>query len=173
MADNKNKVKGTQGEDTPTSPKDEGNKEEKTLTQGQFDKALKERLSRERKENNEKIKEIKTETERLAKLSAEEKEKELAEQSKRDTDERDKSISIRENRLEALEVFSESKVPTNLVDYVISEDKKETLKNAKEFSESYNESVAKSVAEQLKGTAPKDITKNSKGKTKKKVTTAF
>ncbi len=68
--------------ETPTISKEVEKEEEKLLTQDQFDKALKERLERDRakllKETEAKIREVQAEAERQAKLSAEEKERELA-----------------------------------------------------------------------------------------------
>lgn len=152
-------------------------KEEKLLTQEQFDKAIKDRIERERnkilKETEIRIKEVQEETERLAKLSSEEKEKELAEKYDRELKDKAKEISIRENRLDVIDLFVKSKVPTNLVDYVLSDDRDKTLENAESFVNTFNESVAKTVAEQLRGTPPKDISVNSKDQQPKKVVKAF
>ena len=152
-------------------------KEEKLLTQEQFDKAIKDRIERERnkilKETEARIKEVQEETERLAKLSSEEKEKELAEKYDRELKDKAKEISIRENRLDVIDLFVKSKVPTNLVDYVLSDDRDKTLENAESFVNTFNESVAKTVAEQLRGTPPKDISVNSNDQQPKKVVKAF
>jgi len=151
--------------------------EEKLLTQDQFDKALKERLDRERnkllKETEAKIKEVQAEAERLARLSAEEKEKELTVKQNEEIKEREKGIAVRENRLDAIELFTEAKVPTELVTYVINEDRDRTLENTETFIKTFNESVAKAVADQLKGTPPKDISVNSNNNQAKKVVKSF
>jgi hypothetical protein len=174
MADEKEKkVKDTQEVETPDTSTNEDKPEEKTFTQAELDEILKKRLAREAKDAEAKIKEAQSEAERLAKLSAEEKEKELVEKSKREMEAKMREVSVRENRLDAIELFNEAKVPINLVDYVVDEDKEKTLENAKVFSDMYNESVSKSVAEQLKGTPPKDISTNSKEQPAKKVVTAF
>lgn len=153
-------------------------KEDKKLTQKQFDKALATRLQEEttkiEKEAEKTIKKAKDEQDKLAKLSAEEREVELKAKGERELNDKLTEVSKRENRLDAIEKFTEAKVPVGLVDYVISDDKATTLENTEKFIKTYNESVSKSVAEQLKGTPPKDLANNSKGKaTDKEVVTSF
>lgn len=175
MADDKEKkdVKDTQEVSTPETSKKEDTQEEKTFTQAELNDILKKRLSRQEKEAEEKIKQAQAEAERLAKLTAEEKEKELVEKTKKENEKREREISLRENRLDAIEVFRKHNVPEALVDKVVTEDKEETIEEAEKFANTYNESVSSSVAEQLKGTPPKDISTNSEEQPKKKVVTAF
>ncbi len=150
-------IKKTPEAETPEAPEKVEVKEEKLLTQDQFNKALQERLAKEKAKFTEEVKTVKEEAERLAKLTAEEKEKEVARKNEEELKTKYKEVAIRENRLDAIELFAESKVPTELVTYVIDEDKDKTLENAEVFVKTFNESVAKSVAEQLKGTPPKDV----------------
>jgi bisphosphoglycerate-dependent phosphoglycerate mutase len=175
MAD---EIKKTQDVDTPDTSNEEVKEEKGVLTQEQFDNALKERLERERKKLNkeaeERIKKAQEEAERLARLSSEEKQKELEARTKEDLQEREIGIARRENRLEAVERFNEAKIPVHLVDYVVSDDLDKTLEKTEEFIKSYNESVSRTVADQLKGTPPRDIADNSKNdKIPKKVLTSF
>lgn len=159
--------------DTPTTPETEEAKVEKSLTQEQFDKALKDRLERERnkllKETEVKIKQAQAEAERLATLSAQEKEKELAAKTQEELKAKLRDVAVRENRLDAIELFTQNKVPTALVNYVITDDKDKTIENAETFCKTFNESVAKEVADQLKGTPPKDIATNETEQPKKVV----
>ena len=163
---------GSDGEVITENPEKDN---EKLLTQEQFETALKERLERERrkilKEAQEKIEEERQEAERLAKLSAEEKEKELIKKTEDEIREREQQVAIRENRIEAVELFQKSSVPVELVSYVIDVDKDKTLENADNFIKKYKESVSKTVAEQLKGVAPKDL--KSETKEPVKVVTSF
>lgn len=165
--------------DTPeTDNKEQDKKEENVLTQEQVDRIIQERLDRERKkltkDAEDRIKKAQEEAERLAQLSAEEKQKELEAKNREELQGREREIAKRENRLEAIERFSEAKVPVHLVDYIISDDKDKTLERTEDFIKSYNESVSQSVADQLKGTPPKDIADNSKNSTtEKKVVTSF
>ena len=161
-------------------PVEKEKKEEKKdlLTQEQFDKALAKRLSaataKLAKESEAKIKEAQAEAERIATLSAEERQRELEAKNKEELNKKMAEVSRRENRLDAIEKFAEAKVPTNLVEYVLSDDKESTLANTEAFIETFNESVSKTVAERLKGTPPKDIADNSKSDTTaKEVVTSF
>jgi len=166
--------KTTLGVETPETPVIEGKAEEKLLTQEQFDRALKERLEREhlksQKEIDAKIKEVREETEKMALLSSEEKEKELTSKLKGELDTKAKELAIRENKLDASDMFAKANIPVELVTYVIDPDKEKTLENAEVFIKNYNESVAQKVADQLKGNPPKDISINSKTEPAKVVT---
>lgn len=162
MSEDKKITPEVKNPETSEKVEDKG---EKLLTQDQFNEALAERLERERrrlnKETDAKIKEVKEEAERLAVLSAEEKEKELSQKNEAEIKNRLKEVSLRENRLDAIESLVQAKVPTELVEYVVSEDKDETMENTETFIRTFNESVAKAVADQLKGEPPKDISANS------------
>jgi len=174
MADEEKKgVKNTSEDTTPKTSKKKEKSEEKLFTQAEMNEVIQQRLARKEKEVEEQIKEVQAEAERLAQLSAEEKEKELVEKTRKENEERERRISIRENKLDAIDMFRESKVPENLVDYVINEDKERTLENAKAFTELYNESVSKTVEEKLKGTPPKDLSTNSNKQPESKVVTTF
>lgn len=167
-------IKKTPGaEATPEAPQEKvESREEKLLTQEQVDKVVAERLKRAETQMEAKIKEAQAEAERLAKLSAEEKERELTAKYKEELDQKAKDVSIRENRLEAIEKFAEAKVPIELVSYVVRPDKDETLTEADKFIGTFTKLVAETVAEQLKGRAPKDISENSQAK-ETKVVRAF
>jgi len=164
-----------EGSDGEVITEEKGKDSEKLLTQEQLEAVLKERLERERrkilKEAQEKIEKERQEAERLAKLSAEEKEKELIKKTEDEIKEREQQVAIRENRIEAVELFQKSGVPVELVSYVIDVDKDKTLENADNFIKKYKESVSKTVAEQLKGVAPKDL--KSETKEPVKVVTSF
>lgn len=169
--------KNTHDTETPNVSTNEGTAEGKTFTQTDVDKILTERLTRAenkwQKETEKRIAEMQEEVLKTAQMSAEEREKELAEKYNRELEAKAQDVAKRENRLDAIEMFAKSQVPVDLVDYVISPEKEKTLENAEAFVKRYNDSVASSVAEQLKGKAPKDISVNSEKQQPKKVVTAF
>lgn len=165
--------KKTQVAETPEATPQEVKEDSKVDNdQERLDKIIKTRIERERKKFEEQLEKALKEQDRLTQLSAEEKEKELKARYEEELKEKAKDIAIRENRLEAIDKFSEAKVPINLVKYVVTEDKDETLEQAETFIKSYKEDVATGVAEQLKGTPPKDISSNS-NQPERKVVTAF
>jgi hypothetical protein len=166
----KNK-KDTQDTETPEVSKKEEDKEEVSFTDEQQEKInelmtsrlsraeeqWKEKLEKIQKEAEEQVAKAKEEGERLAKLSAKEKEEELLKKQKEESEKREKLLSQRENKLDAIALFSEKEVPTELVDYVVTTNKEETLENAERFIEKYKKSVEKTVAQKLEGKPPKDV----------------
>lgn len=140
--------------------------------QERIDSIVKTRIERERKKFEEKLKEELQERDRLAQLSVEEQKKELTTKYEMEIAAKAKDVAIRENRLEAIDLLSKAKIPIELVQYVVDEDREKTLEKAEAFIKNYQESVNHTVAEQLKGTPPKDISVNS-NKQPKKVVTAF
>lgn len=174
MSEDKTK---TQDVDTLNTSNTEGSGEGKTFSQSDVDKILSERLTRAeqkwQKETEKRIEQVQEEILKTAQMSSEEREKELAEKYRKELDAKAQDVAIRENRLDAIEMFANAKVPIDLVDYVVTTDKETTVEKAEAFVSKYNESVANTVAEQLKGKAPKDITANSGQVQPKKVVTAF
>jgi len=156
---------------------EKGNQEgEKTFTQEELNKVLSERLAHEKrkfeKELSEKIAKEKAEAERLAKLSAEEKEKELTSKQLEELRLKEKEVTIRENKLEAISAFDEAKIPIKLVDFVVDADAEKMREKINSLKETWQNAISDEVARQLKGTAPKDITDNEQSK-RVKVKTAF
>lgn len=174
MSEDKTK---TQDVDTLNTSNTEESGEGKTFSQTDVDKILSERLTRAeskwQKETEKRIEQVQEEILKTAQMSAEEREKELAEKYKKELDVKAQDVAIRENRLDAIEMFANAKVPIDLVDYVVTPDKETTVEKAEAFVLKYNESVATTVAEQLKGKAPRDITANSDKSQPTKVVTAF
>jgi hypothetical protein len=164
--------KNTQDTKTPEVSDKEVKTEEVSFTEEQQEKInelmtarltraeeqWKEKLEKLQKEAEERVAKAKEEGEKLAKLSAEEKEKELLKKQQKEAEEREKLLARRENKLDAIELFSSKEVPIDLVDYIVTTDKEETLKNAEKFIEEYKKSVEKSVALKLQGEPPKDVT---------------
>jgi len=135
--------------------------EAKVLTQEQVDKVIQERIAREREklatDFEQRLKAEREEAQRLAELSAEEKEKEMMLKHQKELEAKARDVAIRENRLMAVEKFAEAKIPTKLVDYVVREDAEETSKAIEDFMGQYQKAVADGVADKIKGTPPKDV----------------
>ena len=136
----------------------EENTSSKTFTQADVDKLIGDRLKEVREKlEKEKQEEVARATE-LAQLDSKEREKKLAELHEKEIMEKDRALSLRENKLEAIDVFSKNNIPVDMVDYIVDVDKEKTLNNADNFVRKFNEQVSLAVAEKLKGEAPKDIT---------------
>lgn len=161
----------TQVSDTPEETVQEENQEEISFSEEQqekvnelislrlerAEKSWKAKLEKMQQEAQQEILKAKEEGERLAKLSAEEREKEVLEKQRRENEEREKLLSMRENKLEAISIFSKANVPIELVDYVVDPDKEKTLEKAELFIKNYQTSVEQTVAKKLEGEPPKDV----------------
>jgi hypothetical protein len=170
----------TQDVDTLETSNNEDNQEEVSFTEEQqqkvnelisgrldrADKKWEDKLAKIQEEANRKIAEAKEEGEKMAKLSAKEKEEEVLKKQQKLNEERDKKLSQRENKLEAIELFSEAEIPVDLVDYIVTTDRDETIEKAEKFIENYKSSLEKSVAKQLEGEPPKDMDKKNKSSEK-------
>ena len=92
-------------------------------------------------------------------MDAESREKKLAEMHEHELEEKDKALSLRENKLKALDILNKENlnVATGLVDCLINIDEDQTVENTNNFVKMFNESVSQAVADKLKGEAPKDV----------------
>ena len=161
----------TQVSGTPEETVQEENQEEISFTEEQqekvnelissrlerAEKSWKSKLEKLQQEAQLQIQKAKEEGERLAKLSAEEREKEVLEKQRQENEERERLLSMRENKLEAISIFSKANVPIELVDYVVDPDREKTLEKAELFIKNYQTSVEQTVAKKLEGEPPKDV----------------
>lgn len=144
----------------------EENTSSKTFTQEDVDRLIGDRLKEVREKlEREKQEEVARATE-LAQLDSKEREKKLAEIHEKEIMEKDRALSLRENKLEAIDILSKNNIPVSMVDYVVDVDKEKTLNNADNFVKAFNEQVSLAVAEKLKGEAPRDITSEKTEPTK-------
>lgn len=132
----------------------------KTFTQEELEKTLSERLKREREKADkalaDKLKAEREEWERQAKLSAEEKEAELAKKQAEETAAREREITLRENRADARELLQEKSIPTDLVDFVVDVDADKTKANIDSLEQAFLRAVETGVAAKLKGQTPEE-----------------
>jgi len=168
-----NQEQNTPEVETPETSNEEAKEEEKLLNQEQVNKLVQEIKAKEKKKAEEAVAQAREEAERLAKLSQEEKRKELDAKKKKEDEERERNLAIRENTLTANEELQKAGVPAELVGYVVDPDPEKTLENTEQFIEKYNSSVSNSVQERLKGQPPKDISSSSNERKDRKVVTAF
>lgn len=156
--------KGNDGDNQNKEPNNDPNK---TYTQEELDKliqseadkrvssALETARTKWEKEYQEKLEREKKEAERLANLSAEEKEKELLEKTKRDIEERERTIKLKELKLDAIDILVEKKLPVKFADMLLKDDAESTMDNIKLFEKEWQEAIDAAVTEKLKGKSPK------------------
>ena len=142
-----------------TDPKTYTQEELEKLLQSETDKRVTEALKTSRakweEEYKEKLEKEKKEAERLANLSAAEKEKELLKQQQEQLEEKEKAIRLRELQLDTINVLAEEKLPVGFAEFLIKNDAETTNKNIKKFKEEWQKALSQAVDEKIKGTSPK------------------
>ncbi len=95
------------------------------------------------------------EAKKLAGLSAEEQQKIKDDKYKADLEAREKALSQRELKIEAINVLSEKKLPVSFADLLLSSDAENTKKNIDTFETAFRQAVQDGVTERLKSPTPK------------------
>ncbi len=117
-------------------------------------KAVEDAKAKWEEEFNKKLENEKEEAEKLAKMTAAEKEKHLLEKQKLDIANKEKEISLREMKLTKIDIFSEKKLPIKLVDFVPGNTAEEVNKNIEVFEKEWRVAIDEAVNERLKGKSP-------------------
>lgn len=125
-------------------------KEEKTFTQEDINKIIAKTIAKERKRAEEE----KTEAEKLAKMTAEEKAKHEFEKAKAEF-EKEKQAYLREKlEMQVSKELIENNLPAEFSKYLTGEDAESSKENIDEFKELFNNALEKLVNERLKGQTP-------------------
>ena len=138
-------------EDKPDQPK-EG---EKTFTQADVDRLISQTVARERTKAEEQAKAARTEAERLAKLSADERTAAEREQREQELARRERELSRRELRATALQTLAEKGLPAELADALDYADADKCNATIAGVEKAFRAAVQKGVTDRLKGSAPK------------------
>lgn len=175
MEDNK---QTTQGVGTATTPNNEGQAGSKTFSQEEVNNIVSQRLKDVQAKQDDAIKNAVAlavaEERRQAKLTEEEREKELKTKREADLKAREEDLTLRENKIKAQELLSQKNIPIDLVDFVVDLDESKTKENIEKLAKTYNKSVETGVTDKLKGAPPTDFSNsNSSEKTEKKNYSAF
>lgn len=134
---------------------------QKLLSQNEVNSIIQKRLDEETKKFNElKAKEI-AEVERLAKLSADDREKELLAKSETERQERDKELTLRENKLEGIQKLAEAGLEISLIENVLTTDKEQMGRNIERLQSAFQKAVEVKVNERLKGGTPQSYDNNN------------
>ena len=141
---------------------------EKTFTQAEVDKLIVERLARENRKNQEEtakaIEQTRTEAERLAKMSAEERAKAESEKAQRETQakldaiaKREIEITQRELKAETLQTLAEKSLPAGLVSCVNMTDAETCTESIAAIEKAFRDAVQAGIDEHIKkhGGVPK------------------
>jgi hypothetical protein len=149
---------------------EEQNQEVLTFTQEELDKklqseadkrvqeALNTAKSKWEKEWTGKLEKAKTEAERLAKLSADEKKAEEDRLRAEELAKKDRELTVRELQLEAVDELNKRKLPVGFAKILLGETAEDTLEKIKLFETAFREAVQAEVDSKLKGRTPEGAT---------------
>lgn len=133
---------------------------DKSFTQADIDKAISERLKREKDASEKRIAETlrkeREEWERQSKLSEEQRAEEQRKQMESELSEKERNLALRENRADARELLIERGIDSTLVDFVVDVDADKTKDNVNQLEKAYAQAVKAGVDKALAGTTPKD-----------------
>lgn len=142
--------------------------EPKTFTQDEVDEIIQKRLSREKKQQEEVIREtIKKEQEeakRLAELSAEERAKEIENKSIKEVEQLKLEIKRRDLELDTTQRLKEEGLDISFKSFLMGDDAEKTNENIKAFKSIYDEKVQEEVEKRLAGKSP-NISSTALGET--------
>ena len=142
---------------------------DKSFTQADIDKAISERLKREKEASEKRIAETlkkeREEWERQSKLSEEQRAEEARKQMESELSEKERNLALRENRADARELLIERGIDSTLVDFVVDVDADKTKENISLLEKAYAQAVKAGVDKALAGTTPKDTTSEQRVET--------
>lgn len=168
---------GGEGGAVGGDPQDPPNNDPITLTpeelqkriESETDKKLAKALETSRKkweaEFAQKLEHEKKEAERLAKLSAKEREEEELKKQREELDKRLKELESKELKADAIAILNEQSLPSSFVEFLVQENAEKTLANINAFKAAFNEAVEAAVEDKLKGTPPSTTSRSSSGGT--------
>jgi len=163
----------------PTSGETEaktGSNSSKTFTQDEVNALIQKRVNDINAKNDERnkqaIQEALADYDRKQKMTEEERLNEARKQKDDELAEKERSITLRENRADAVEMLAQRNIDTKLVDFVVDIDADKTAENVKALEKAFNEAVSKGVEAKLAGRTPTDFGdgNKTKGKSDSKLT---
>lgn len=135
---------------------DEGSKQtEKTFTQEEVNQIIKKRLEKEKAKYREELEAERNEAERLAKLSASDREKEML-RLEREKFEQEKEQFAKERLLmETNKQLMDRNLPIDFAEYLISDSAETTLDNINKFESTWSGALKNAVDAKIVGSSPK------------------
>ncbi|BDU82506.1 DUF4355 domain-containing protein [Clostridium perfringens] len=134
---------------------------EKTFTQKDVDKLIQDRLAREQSKWEKRVKDERTEAEKLAKMNAEQKAKYAEDKRIEELERREKEITTRELKAQAYETLAEKNLPKELIGTINFESAETCNASIEAVEKAFQSAVEKAVNEKLRGGDPP---KSSQGK---------
>ncbi len=142
--------KGEATGNTGTEKSGEKTSQKKEYTQEEIDKIVNDRLSREKNKFSKQLEEEK----RLAKLTAEEQEKERFKKEKEEFEAEKKAIAKEKMTIEIAKQLSAEKLPASFANRLLAETAEEVKENITQFKAEWNAALNAAVEERIKGKTP-------------------
>ena len=101
------------------------------------------------------------EVERLARLSADERQREYEQKKKAEIEEKYKELNMKELNIETRSILSEKLLPTNFSKFLIKDTAHDTQENIKMFEKAFKDEVQREVEKRLKMTKPETSTQKN------------
>ena len=124
-------------------------KEEKTYTESDVQKMISDKLAEAESDWSKKIEDARTEAEKLAKLSKEEKAAHEEQKRIEKLEEREAAVAKRELQSETKNLLAEKQIPDSVLSLVLGVDAETTKKNIETFKTVFDEAVQKAVETRL------------------------
>lgn len=129
-----------------------------SILQSETDKRVTEALKKADRKTQEKIKEA----EKLAKMNEEEKFQYQLQEKEKALADRERQLSLLEQKNEAVKILSEKKLPIEVMDFLVTEDAEKTMANITAFEKIF----ASAVKERIPSNTPKGTGETENGITK-------
>lgn len=123
-----------------------------------IEKAVKDTSTKLQKDFDTKLATEKAEAERLAKLSAADKEKELTKKQQDALSKKEQELARKELELKTVDLLKEKSLPLDFKPFVIGADEDGTKERVESFEKLWQKAVEEAVNERLKGKSPLHVT---------------
>ena len=153
-----NNEQGQEEVETVTMTKEELD----ALLQREGDRRVTQALDKQKKKTEAKLKE----SEKLAKMSAEEKYEWELEQREKAIEEKERELALSENRNTASKILAEKGLSLDLVDFVVAETAEDMNEAINKLDKAFKRSVKAEVEKRLGGSSPKKAEVDSNNLTK-------
>lgn len=162
----KEEIKDTEVVETEETTEEEVEQESKTYTQEELDKLLQSQTDKRvsqaletaqtkwQEEYQAKLEVEKSEAEKLASMSAEERARAKFEKEKSEWEEQKSNFEKEKMKLEATKLLSSEGMPISFVDYVVGDTAEQVTENIKVFKEAWTVALDEAITERLKGKTP-------------------
>lgn len=153
-------AQGADGESTGEGGADgekdaQGAEKPRTLTQADVDRIIRQERAKWQRQQEKAVADARTEAEKLATMTAEQRAAHEREQREKSLAEREATITRRELRAEALETLTEKGLPAKLAEVLDYADADKCSASIEAVEAAFREAVEQGVSARLRGSAPK------------------